>query len=471
MARGMGRARHCRSVRSPSSTTPSSQLSVGLAVLPLGPLAERHPAVGPSPDADGVGLGQVGVLGRSGGRRGGRDGPTAQGRRPRLAGLLLGPGVGHLPRGQPRPARQQHGHQHGGHRLAAPPAPGPLLELAAGGRLGLLPGRPLGPPAEDRRGEHVVEDLVARLLVQTGRARQGPDDAGVRRRQRGQHGPHPLLGEPGVVGQVDRAVADLAAGRGDQVVEDGRGHLLLLGRQPVQRLVQVRADDPLGAAEGLKGRDPQPPRPLLGLPRPQAGQHHLEVGGLDRRVGQVAGRPGGPAPPDHRQHHPADPDPLQHPADQLRLGRPRLLVSEQLVVPPERLQDRGLGLADAQMPDAHVVLEQVGDAALEAVQPGQRVLADGDQEAHRQVGPVDRRRELGGEAARPVLVPVVEEVLLELVQDQQQLQVPAGRPGGEGPGQPPGRLRLGRAGLPEHPRDLLRRPGPAAGRPRRRTTR
>ena len=172
----------------------------------------------------------------------------------------------------------------------------------------------------------------------------------------------------------------------------------------------------------------------------------------------VAGRSGGPAPPDHRQHHPADPDPIQHPADQLRLGRPRLLVCEQLVVAPERLQDRRLGLADAQVPDAHVVLEQVGDAALEPVQPGQRVLADGDQEAHRQVGPVDRRRELGGEAARAVLVPVVEEPLLELVQDHQQLQVPAGRPGGEGPGQPPGRVRLGRAGLPEHPRDLLADP-------------
>jgi hypothetical protein len=108
-----------------------------------------------------------------------------------------------------------------------------------------------------------------------------------------------------------------------------------------------------------------------------------------------------------------------------------------------------------QVPDAHVVLEQVGDAALEAVELGQRVLADGDQEADRQVGAVDRLRELHREAALALVVRVVEEVLLELVEDDQQVQVPAGGPGRQPRRQATGRRQLLGGLLAERPRDFL----------------
>ncbi len=77
---------------------------------------------------------------------------------------------------------------------------------------------------------------------------------------------------------------------------------------------------------------------------------------------------------------------------------------------------------------------------LEAVELCERVLPDGQQEVHSQVGLVHDRGELAREGALAVVVRVVEEVVLELVEDDEQRAYLLG-PGGE-------RLDDGAAGLP-----------------------
>ena len=69
------------------------------------------------------------------------------------------------------------------------------------------------------------------------------------------------------------------------------------------------------------------------------------------------------------------------------------------------------------MVDAHEVVEQPGQASGESVEAGQGVLADGDEHARGSV----RADEHGGELLdeRPV-GPVIEEVLLELIEDDQE---------------------------------------------------
>ena len=81
---------------------------------------------------------------------------------------------------------------------------------------------------------------------------------------------------------------------------------------------------------------------------------------------------------------------------------------------------RSRGLA-VQMVDSQVVLEQARYASLEAVQLGESVLADRDQEAHVEVRGGDGERKPVVEGAFAALLPVVEEVLLELIEDDEQL--------------------------------------------------
>jgi hypothetical protein len=76
--------------------------------------------------------------------------------------------------------------------------------------------------------------------------------------------------------------------------------------------------------------------------------------------------------------------------------------------------------------DADVVVEERGDAVLEAVELRPGVLAQREDEVHAQVGLVDEPRELGREGALALLGRLVEEVLLELVEHDEQRPHPLG---------------------------------------------
>ena len=104
---------------------------------------------------------------------------------------------------------------------------------------------PLAPPGEHRVGEHVVEDLVARpAAVLALHLAQDPLVP-----ERLEHRPELVLVDGRVVGEIGRAVRDLRPRRRDEVVEDARRDVLLLGPEPGERAVEMLANDRLGPAE------------------------------------------------------------------------------------------------------------------------------------------------------------------------------------------------------------------------------
>ena len=86
---------------------------------------------------------------------------------------------------------------------------------------------------------------------------------------------------PAELGQVRRLVRDLHPGRRDEVVEEARRDLALLGRQRVDRSLQVIGDDLAGAAERIERLGPQRRRSRAALDVPEALHHELEVRRLD----------------------------------------------------------------------------------------------------------------------------------------------------------------------------------------------
>ena len=112
---------------------------------------------------------------------------------------------------------------------------------------------------------------------------------------------------------------------------------------------------------------------------------------------------------------------VDHGVDQRRLDRVRQLLRRQATVPlAYRPLDRLAGGRSAEVLHAHVVREQAWNAALEAVELGQSVFADREQEVHSEVGVVDEARELTEKRSLAVLLRVVQEVVLELIEDYEQ---------------------------------------------------
>ncbi len=216
--------------------------------------------------------------------------------------------------------------------------------------------------------------------------------------------------------------------------------------------MEVGADDLLGAAELRKGRPVQDNRAsqeLLDrlvddgssvegpddargtqLRVPQALHHELEVGRLDPVVGRCGGNRadtrlrGGDAPDGDLIEHVFDERRLdRHPADlPAQLGSDACPADE-LVVAVERLRDRRAALLARQPIEPQAVFEQPRDQPFEEMKPGERVLAERDEEVRTQVAVGDRPRELRGEGIVRPGVGVVDEVLLELVEDHEQLAV------------------------------------------------
>ncbi len=129
------------------------------------------------------------------------------------------------------------------------------LELA----LGLV----VRAPGEHRLGEDVVEDLVADVAALLERAQDPP--VGERR----QHGTELVHGHASEVGEVRELVRDLRSRRRDEVVEEPRRDVLLLGRKRVHGALEVLLDDVLRAAEALERRHAEDVRARPRAPPPR----------------------------------------------------------------------------------------------------------------------------------------------------------------------------------------------------------
>ena len=127
---------------------------------------------------------------------------------------------------------------------------------------------------------------------------------------------------------------------------------------------------------------------------------------------------------------------------------------------------RARGVA-VEVVDAQVVVEQVRDAPLEAVELRERVLAQRDEEVHAQVGSltIARTRRRTCPARRSSRV--VEEVLLELVEDDEQRRARAGVQRGQRLARAACRVptaSTGSPGAPPRPRPRRRSVSRASGR-------
>jgi hypothetical protein len=307
-------------------------------------------------------------------------------------------------------------------RLAPPPL-----------RLRTLPGRHMSPaPVQDRRREHVVEDLVRGARLAPGRVRgwtQNPDGAAGEKLD---HRTQLALLDAGVVGEVGERVGDLRARGGHEVVEDARGQLALLGRQLRHRLVEMGAHDPRGAPEPLERLEAEHVAALRELLLPDPRHHELQVWRFDRGVVGHARRRTDAALGAVVQAQLARLHLVEYRVDQLRLdAHGRELLGSHHVELLDGLLDRGPAARPVQVAQAEVVLEQARHAPLEAIETGERVLAQRDQEVHAQVGLRDGARQLVVEASVALVARVVEEVLLELVEDHEQLPAHGLGVGGE----------------------------------------
>jgi hypothetical protein len=87
--------------------------------------------------------------------------------------------------------------------------------------------------------------------------------------------------------------------------------------------------------------------------------------------------------------------------DQLRVELDPLGLGLEPVPGVDRPDDRPGGRLLVEVADADVVVEQVGQAPLEPVQPGQSVLADGDQEVGQDVPVVEIRGNCSAKVSGP----------------------------------------------------------------------
>ena len=100
-----------------------------------------------------------------------------------------------------------------------------------------------------------------------------------------------------------------------------------------------------------------------------------------------------------------------------------ICVTDEAVVLGDRLDDRRAGGLYVEVLQAQVVAQNARDPALEGVELGKRILADGEEEVHPQVRAVDDRGEVDREGTRALLAAVVDEVLLGLVEDHVEVAV------------------------------------------------
>ena len=235
------------------------------------------------------------------------------------------------------------------------------------------------------------------------------------------------LGSLCPLGEVGSRVGDLRLASADEEAEAVGGGVLLCGRETAERVEEVVLDDPAGAAERLEPGERERVLPGCDAVAPEPLEHELQEGRLDPVAGRL--RTGALAAGRERQATARRRG--EHRLDERRLDLERLLALGQRAVPGlDRPLDRLARGLEVEVVDADVVRKQRRDVPLEAVELRPGVLADREQDVHRQARVVDDPRQLGREARQALvvaLVGVVLEVLLELVEDDEQ------RPGAAGP--------------------------------------
>ena len=199
------------------------------------------------------------------------------------------------------------------------------------------------------------------------------------------------------------------------MVEHPRRRVLLLPVELVEGVLDVIADDRLGAAQRAQRREPERVRPLFALGRPDPFHHELEIRRLDPPLAPAAVDGADARLPEFdaaRRHL------VEHRLDELRLDRhgfPR-----ELVPPRDGPEDRGPRGVAVEPVESELVCEHVRQRRLEDVQRTERVFAQRDQDVHARLGTQQLRQGLDQRpAARAVIV--VDEVLLELVEDHVRL--------------------------------------------------
>jgi hypothetical protein len=282
------------------------------------------------------------------------------------------------------------------------------------------------PPLENRRSEDVVEELVARSSPARER-RDRPEDAGVslgelledrlhlsgrRRREVGL-----LIGQ---LAKVGCRQSDLRSRGRNEKARNARRDLLLLAAQLRHSVVEAIAEELRSAAEVVpECLRAERPRAELGLSLPESRQHHLEDRCLDASFCGHAltqrSRAEGLA------RHAVCPHLVENVIDELVFDLDRLVGRDVTAVLLDRQRHGVAGSVEPEVVDLQPIVEQARDPALEAVQLSERVIANRKKEVRPQICPVDRLRKLAVEGARPALLPVVEEILLELVEQQEQL--------------------------------------------------
>ena len=212
-------------------------------------------------------------------------------------------------------------------------------------------------------------------------------------------------------------------------MKDTRGVILLGGRQCADDGVEMGTYDALRAAQTLQGRQAQDRFAGLHFFGPQTAHHQLQIGRLHTR--RTAGAAHGAAARFSHKHL-VGLHLRQHLIHQGRFDGDGLDWRHEAVVGQQRLLDGVAGGRHIQVLDAQVVLEQAGNAALEAIKPGQGILTNGNEEVDAQIGVIDRARKLHRQGAQTIFRGMVEEVFLELIEDEQEVAVERGGPGLQG---------------------------------------
>ena len=296
--------------------------------------------------------------------------------------------------------------EHGGAECEEPPEPRALTVPLGQLVLDLALGSVAGAPREHRLREHVVEDLVPLLAAFL----HGAEDSAVGECR--QHRPELLGRDVAEVLEVRDLVRDLRPGGGDEVVEEPRRDILLLRRQLGHCALEVLLDDLRGSAEPLERLDAQRTRSGGSLLVPEPLHDELQVRSFDARAVVAAFDRAEAA---ERRLDLARADLVQDPPDECGLHRDGR--TGELGEALERAFDRRSRGPSVEAIEPERIGEQAGDSPREAVELGEGVLAERDEDVDAKRRSQHRGQRLG-EGAGPSVVGVVEEVLLGLVEDE-----------------------------------------------------
>ena len=180
------------------------------------------------------------------------------------------------------------------------------------------------------------------------------------------------------------------------------------------------SDDLRGPAELLERAQAQDIRARRALDLPQTLHDDLQVGRLDPRtpaggLGAAAATLGA----DQR----ACLNSREHGVDELGLDGDRRGLRRERSESLDRAEDRAPSRSDGQMVELEAVREHPRKLALEGVEAGERVVANRDEDVHRQLG---SGHQLGERVAECRIAAVVDEVLLHLVEEEVDLLVLGG---------------------------------------------